>query len=53
MIDKKLNSISNEYSNIVQDINLMKKMWAENGSMGGVNSNYLASLIVNLEDEDD
>ena len=34
MIDKKLNSITNEYSNMLHDMNLLKKMFKENGGRG-------------------
>jgi len=37
MIDKKLNSIVNEYSNIVQDVSLIKKQLSLD-TIAGVNS---------------
>ena len=34
MIDKKLNSITNEYSNMLHDMNLLKNIFKENCGAG-------------------
>ena len=49
MIDKKLNSITNEYSNMLHDMNLLKKMFKEGNGRGS----FFVGLQGNSEDDDD